>query len=108
MSFKNYKEEFTAPAAVPLPALYNILGRADDTRDTEQFEKYGGPDQKSPDYSAFGKITGVCPCQLQVPNAIRLVGQRAVQGDPYIYSGSQRVCAILIRCFSVPSASEAL
>jgi hypothetical protein len=28
--------------------------------------------------------------------------------DPYIYSGSQRVRAILIRPFSVPSASEAL
>jgi predicted transcriptional regulator len=38
MSFKNYKEEFTPPAAVPLPALYNILGRADDTRDTEQLK----------------------------------------------------------------------
>jgi len=28
--------------------------------------------------------------------------------DPYIYSESQSVCAILIRLFSVPSASEAL
>jgi len=28
--------------------------------------------------------------------------------DRYIYSGSQRVCTILIRCFSVPSGSEAL
>ena len=28
--------------------------------------------------------------------------------DRYIYSGSQRVCAVLIRCFSGPSASEGL
>jgi hypothetical protein len=28
--------------------------------------------------------------------------------DPYIYSGSQRVCAILIRCFSDPSAPGGL
>jgi len=28
--------------------------------------------------------------------------------DRYIYGGSQRVCAILIRCFSGPSASGGL
>jgi hypothetical protein len=42
--------------------------------------EYGGPGKKSPDYSAFGQITGHCPCQLQAPNATRLAGQRAVQG----------------------------
>jgi hypothetical protein len=42
--------------------------------------RYGGPGKKSPDYSAFGQITGLCPCQLQTPNATRLEGQHAVQG----------------------------
>jgi hypothetical protein len=41
---------------------------------------YGGPGQRSPDYSAFGQITGLCPCQLQAPNASWLAWQRAVQG----------------------------
>ena len=40
---------------------------------------YGGPRQRSPDYSAFGQITGFCPCQLQAPNATWLAWQRAVQ-----------------------------
>jgi hypothetical protein len=42
--------------------------------------RYGGPGQKSPDYSAFGQITGLCPCRLQAPSATRLAGQPAVQG----------------------------
>jgi hypothetical protein len=42
--------------------------------------EYGGPGQKSQDYSAFGQITGLCPCQLQAPSATRLAGQRAIQG----------------------------
>jgi hypothetical protein len=41
---------------------------------------YGGPGQKSPDYSVFGQITGLCPCRLQAPSATRLAGQPAVQG----------------------------
>jgi hypothetical protein len=69
---------------------------------------YGGPGQKSPEDSAFNQITGLCPCQLQATKATRLAGQRVVQGMIPIYSGSQRVCTILIRRFSVPSASEAL
>jgi hypothetical protein len=48
---------------------------------TEKFcQFYGGPGKNSPDYSAFGQITGLCPCQLQAPNATRLAGQRAGQG----------------------------
>jgi hypothetical protein len=35
---------------------------------------------KVPDYSAFGQITGLCPCGLQAPNATRLARHRAVQG----------------------------
>jgi hypothetical protein len=27
--------------------------------------RYGGPGQKSWGYSAFGQITGLCPCQLE-------------------------------------------
>ena len=70
---------------------------------------YGGPGQKSPEYSALGQIIGLCPCKLQGQSGTRLAGQPSRLGcDPYIYSGSQRVCAILIRCFSGPSASEAL
>jgi len=70
---------------------------------------YGGPGQNYRDYSAFGQITGLCPCKLQALSGTQLAGQPSPLGcDPYIYSGSQRVCAILIRCFSVPSASEAL
>jgi hypothetical protein len=41
---------------------------------------YGGPGKKSPDYSAFGQITGLCPCRLQARSATRLAGQPAVQG----------------------------
>jgi hypothetical protein len=40
---------------------------------------YEGPGQKSPDYSAFGQITGLCLCKLQAPSATRLAGQPAVQ-----------------------------
>jgi hypothetical protein len=40
--------------------------------------EYVGPGQKYGDYSAFGQITGLCPFQLQAPNATRLAGQRAV------------------------------
>jgi len=42
--------------------------------------KYGGPGQKSPDYGAFGQITGLCLCRLQAPSATWLAGQLAVQG----------------------------
>jgi hypothetical protein len=41
---------------------------------------YGGPGQKSPEYSAFNQVTGLCPCQLQATKATRLAGQRVVQG----------------------------
>ena len=41
---------------------------------------YGGPGQKSPDYSAFGQITGLCAYRLQAPSATWLAGQPAVQG----------------------------
>jgi hypothetical protein len=41
---------------------------------------YEGPGQKYGDYSAFGQITGLCPCKLQAPSGIRLAGQRALQG----------------------------
>jgi ankyrin repeat protein len=44
------------------------------------YRHYGGPGQRSPDYSAFGQITGLCPCQLQAPKATWLAWQRAVQG----------------------------
>jgi hypothetical protein len=43
-------------------------------------DAYGGPGQRSPDYSAFGQITGLCPCQLQALNATWLAWQRTVQG----------------------------
>jgi len=43
-------------------------------------ETYGGPGQRSPDYSAFGQITGLYPCQLRAPSATWLAWQRAVQG----------------------------
>jgi hypothetical protein len=70
---------------------------------------YGGPGQKYRDYSAFGQTTELFPCTLQAPSGTRLAGQPSPLGcDPYIYSGFQCVCAILIRCFSGPSASEAL
>jgi hypothetical protein len=36
--------------------------------------------QKSREYSAFGQITGLCPCKLQALCATRLAGQPAVQG----------------------------
>jgi hypothetical protein len=45
---------------------------------TDLHHAYVGPGQKYGDYSAFGQITGLCPCQLQAPNATRLAGQRAV------------------------------
>jgi hypothetical protein len=41
---------------------------------------YGGPGQKSPDYSAFGQITGLRPCKLQGPSATPLAGQPVVYG----------------------------
>jgi hypothetical protein len=41
---------------------------------------YGGPGQKYRDYSAFGQITGLCPCKLQASNATRLAGQPVLQG----------------------------
>jgi hypothetical protein len=34
----------------------------------------------SQEYSAFGQITGLCPCKLQALRAIRLAGQPDVQG----------------------------
>jgi hypothetical protein len=43
------------------------------------YTQYGGPGQKSPDCSAFGQITGLCPCRLQAPRPTRLAGQTAVQ-----------------------------
>jgi hypothetical protein len=42
--------------------------------------KYEGPGQKYGDYSAFGQITGLCPCKLQAPNATPLAGQPVLQG----------------------------
>ena len=47
--------------------------------DPDITNEYGGPGKKSPDYSAFGQITGLCPCRLQAPSATRLAGQLAVQ-----------------------------
>jgi hypothetical protein len=51
--------------------------------DRKRLEKeldYGGPGQKSQEYSAFCQITGLGPCKLQVPSTTRLAGQPAVQG----------------------------
>jgi hypothetical protein len=41
---------------------------------------YERPGQKSREYSAFGQITGLCPCKLQALSATRLAGQPALQG----------------------------
>jgi hypothetical protein len=41
---------------------------------------YGGPGQKYGDYSAFGQITGLCPCKLQAPSGTRLAWQPVLQG----------------------------
>jgi hypothetical protein len=41
---------------------------------------YGGPGQKYRDYSAFGQITGLCPCKLQAPSGTRLAGQPVLRG----------------------------
>jgi hypothetical protein len=41
---------------------------------------YGGPGQKYRDYSAFGQITGLCPCKLQAPSGARLAGQPVLRG----------------------------
>ena len=41
---------------------------------------YEGPGQKSQDYSAFGQITGLLPCELQAPSGTPLAGQPVVQG----------------------------
>jgi hypothetical protein len=61
---------------------------------------YGGPGQKYGDYTES---------LLQALNGTRLAGQPDPSGcDSYIFSGSQRVCAILIRYFSGTSASEGL
>jgi hypothetical protein len=70
---------------------------------------YGGPGQRSPDYSAFG--SDYRALLSSVPGSKRHTAGMATcrSGcDPYIYNGSQCVCAILIRRFSVPSAFEAL
>jgi hypothetical protein len=40
--------------------------------------RYGGPGQRSPDYSAFGQITGLRPCKLQALSATQLAGQPVV------------------------------
>jgi hypothetical protein len=42
--------------------------------------EYEGPGQKYRDYSAFGQITGLCPCKLQAPSGTWLAGQPALQG----------------------------
>jgi hypothetical protein len=44
------------------------------------FEKYGGPGQRYGDYSAFGQITGLYPCNLQAPSGTRLAGQPVLKG----------------------------
>jgi hypothetical protein len=41
--------------------------------------------QKSPEYSAVGQITGLCPCKLQAPSATRLAGQPVVQSVTPIF-----------------------
>jgi len=87
----------------------SLFVRRPESSGSKLYSTYGEPGQKYRDYSALGQITGLCPCKVQAQSGTRLAGQPSLLGcDPYIYSGSQRVCAILIRCFSGPSASEAI